>query len=733
MAEKSYKNKIMDNRKTFVMACLVLFAVSILFSFAFTPFLSRNIYSDVHSLWVSPLSFSKELYAFWRANVGFHTMGSFRYHRVAVIFPVAIFVGLHFIIPIKSLYENIFKYRWLIGLFVLVYFMINRFHGDSLYMYDIFGIQSGSGSSLMPPVYSVPRALRSDEYLVDNARLLHDMMQGKPYGDMGILSYIINPVAIVGTLIFKIFGMEFFYSFNWYIYRIFGFLISIEFFMLLTKGKKLVSVTATMMLNLSTFFTWWGLPMHFIWSQAAIVCFYHFFSEKTHRRKIMFMIFTGYSALNFIKSFYPAWQVPLAYVSLVLVIWVIIENWENIKNMHKAYFIMIGVALLLTACAVLVYLYMSRSYIQSITSTVYPGKRFEKGGNAFVEFFKFYPSTFYSYKDTINNSEFSSFIHFFPIPVILILVEMIRKRKVEFLTIGLFIISVFLFFYCRTGYPVWLAKITLMGYSFPRRCLDIFGYIMVIFFAIGFGRYKSEDLEKERIKMLPIVIRIIVDILLFAVCIYIANYGVKMSCLVVGEAYYAHIERKLLVPLLFGTIYYLMLRRLNIRVYYILNILIIALAFWTGAYTRPISVGLDSIYSKPVATFIKERNEKDSGEWISYASTVLQSYAASCGADVLNYVNVTPNMELWHKLDPDHEFENVYNRYAHVVFYFDKETHFELFSTDVIFVYVSPEDFHYLDVKYIFSQIELVEDNDYFKLEEIYNDAGVYIYEVVFK
>ena len=734
MVEKrSYKSRIIENRNLLIIAFLILLSVSFIFSFAYTPFLDRNVYSDVNSFMTSPIPFSKGLYNYWRANVGIHTMGIFRWYRIAVVFPVFCFLGLHFIFPIKNLYKNIFKYRWLIGLFVLIYFMINRFHGDSLYMYDIFGMQSGRGSSLIRPVYGVPRALRTDEYLVDNARLLHDMLQGKPYGDMGIISYVINPVAIVGTLIFKLFGMEFFYSFNWYIYRIFGFLISIEFFMLLTKGKKLVSVSAAMMVNLSTFFTWWGLPTHFIWSQAAIVCFYHFFSEKEHWRKIVFMVFTGYSALYFIKNFYPAWQVPLAYVSLVLVIWVVIENWENIKNMHKIYFVLIGVAVLMTICAVALYLYMSRDYIKSITGTVYPGKRFDKGGDVFNEFFKFLPSTFYSYKDTANNSEFSSFINFFPIPLLVLLVEMIRKKKVEFLTIGLFIVSVFLFFYCWTGYPAWLAKITLMSFSFARRSSDVFGYIMVLFFAIGFGRYKSEDLEKDKGRTLPLTINIIMNILLFAVCIYIACLGVKISSQVVGETYYADIERKLLVPLLFGTIYYLMLRRLNIRVYYILNIIIIALAFWTGAYTRPISVGLDSVYSKPVAVFIKEQNQENPGKWISYSSTVLQSYATSCGVDALNYVNVTPNMELWHKLDPEHKYENVYNRYAHVVFYFDEETHFELNFPDTFSIYVAPEDFHYLDVKYIFSLVEINEDNDYFTLKDIYSDTGVYIYEVVFK
>ena len=87
---------------------------------------------------------------------------------------------------------------------------------------------------------------------------------------------------------------------------------------------------------------------------------------------------------------------------------------------------------------------------------------------------------------------------------------------------------------------------------------------------------------------------------------------------------------------------------------------------------------------------------------------------------------------MWEILDPEREYEEIWNRYAHMVIAFsdDDQSHYELLGPDSMQMRLNREDFLSLDVSYVITQNEIT---DGWKdiLFEKYNESGIWIYEVV--
>ena len=103
------------------------------------------------------------------------------------------------------------------------------------------------------------------------------------------------------------------------------------------------------------------------------------------------------------------------------------------------------------------------------------------------------------------------------------------------------------------------------------------------------------------------------------------------------------------------------------------------------------------------------------------------NFLIACGAAAYNSANYIPNMELWKKFDPEGAYEEIYNRYAHVVFSMTTEaTTMELIQGDFFRVNLSYSDLEKLDVDYICSISPLDES---YGLTMEYAQGGIYVYK----
>jgi len=149
---------------------------------------------------------------------------------------------------------------------------------------------------------------------------------------------------------------------------------------------------------------------------------------------------------------------------------------------------------------------------------------------------------------------------------------------------------------------------------------------------------------------------------------------------------------------------------------------------------NPVRKGIDVIEEQPVGKEIEKIEEKEPGLWIVEGMEYpMFNYTIMYGAPTINSTNVYPNMERWEKLDPNGEYKDIYNRYAHITIDLvdNEETKFELLYPDAFKIYLSANKLKELDVKYIFTVNDLKKfENQNINFENIYENYGVKIYKV---
>ncbi|MBK8519184.1 MAG: hypothetical protein IPL55_23730 [Saprospiraceae bacterium] len=129
------------------------------------------------------------------------------------------------------------------------------------------------------------------------------------------------------------------------------------------------------------------------------------------------LLVSGYTFAT--GSMYPAWQVPLFYILISVLLGYILANRINkLDSTFKFKAIILGV----TGVAFLVFLFQFYEQIKGtidiMLNTAYPGKRVAtggdlKGGKLFSEFYGIYINGSHYPKNWLNICEVSSFIMFF--------------------------------------------------------------------------------------------------------------------------------------------------------------------------------------------------------------------------------------------------------------------------------------------------------------------------------
>ncbi len=717
----------MTNSKKIVYRSIVVIIVSIAMAFLFSPLLQRNLYDDIRSLFLYKREFLWQFRYDW--GLGLKSFDSIRFVKVEMLTVFFVFVGFIFVVGKNRYYDILYRYRWLIGLLALFFLVVNKVNGDSLSIIGTYGVSDPTQlGEFTNPIYGEVRSIRSDEFIVTSPAMLNSLINNTYFSSMGLLNYITNPAMIIARFI-NIFGIEYTYSFLWFYKIIFGILFSFEFFMLLTNKKKKISIVCTMMIYLSAFYLWWGFPSHVSYMQAAIVTADKFINNKEKVKQIVWLYLTGILVYGFAINLYPAWQVPCGYIGLCLLVWLIYKNWDRIKEFGKFEYILLAIAFVCAIVAAVIFVYSSMDYIKTIMNSEYPGHRIDYGGDSgpVNKIYCYLVNTLFAFKDynVSNNSEMSAFISFFPIPTIILWGRLIRNKKKDILSILLTAVMCLIFIYCYIGLPEIVGTVTLMKYSTVFRAIDMVGYIQILFLAIYFSYDNEENNISIKEKIVEFVLSIILTIIVVNKCISIQND-------------YLNTLEIIILSLLFGIIIFLMCFKYVKNRYNILMSLIAFVCLLTGVYIRPIVIGLDSIYSRPVYSDIKKIVENDdNGKWIALNGDYVSSYMTACGADVINMVNTSPNLELWSKLDEDGEYLYEYNRYAHILITFtEDETSFYTnpSTPDCFTLFLSYKDICKLDVSYIASLTDISGiDNQYVSFEEISSSDIIRLYRICYK
>lgn len=672
----------------------------------------------------------------------------FIWDRIPILTVILFFAGSHFIFNIKELYNNIYKYRFYIAGIVLIYAVLMGYSGSSIGIYNDI-IQPNNREIYYSPIFGDSRTIRTDEWAVNapsfvsqcvdpngnNYSYYHDSLRGTKTEMFSQLNQPILDILSIGkpfTLGALILGASRGYSFLWTASIIALLLVSFEFCMVISKNNKLASLLGMLLISFSASTQWWQCYNIFTWGMLAIVLFDKFMLTKKFSTKILCSIGIFISGISYIFYFYPTWQVPYGYIYLAVLIWVVIKNWKEYKINEKD--ILLIIAIILAIGAILgIYFVKSADALKLITGTDYPGKRFETGGKEIKTIFSYVYSIIFPYKiDTIGNPcELSSMISFYPIPMLIALIYLVRniktKKHFSFL-IPMLIISIVYSIFMVFGVNEMFAKITLLYMTPAGRLAVPLGFSQILLIVYMLGNFTREDiiLKNEIIKKAGTV--------LASISIMYIALKTDMNILQ-NHPMYIYICGLILV---YG-------------IYQIVNIneeknkkrlimLLIPVAILTGATVHPIQKGISVLTDKPVAKKTQEivSQDKENNLWICDSTNFMtNNYLLASGAKIINSTNLYTNFDLYKTVLGEEESQKpevryVYNRYSHINMEITEDKNdIELVQQDSIKISLTSEKIRELGVKYILTTRDLDQfDTEDVKYQKIYDEDGMIIYHV---
>ena len=405
------------------------------------------------------------------------------------------FIVINIIFDRKKLWDYIYRFRYLIGLVLFAILVIGKYHGSSIGMYNMY-IEPNFPIKSAEPIIGQNRSIRSDEWMVNatmilsqnakinNFDIINNTMMGKSvnvnfYPKLPTKS--ISIITMPKYLGFLFLPLEQAFSFYWFISYFILFFASFEFFMLLTKKNKKWSFVGALMITLAPAVQWWEQTAIIYSGMLAMVFLNKFLNSKKLSLKILYSILIGLSGSIYIMDLYPAWQIPFGYLFLGITIWQLIDNKKNYKI--RDIIMLLCIAGCVIAGLILPMILSSKDVFELMSNTVYPGARISTGGDGWELLFNYILSIFLPYNNFSNCSEFSHFLSFYPIPLIIgisCIINNKKEKKKDLLLLILVIISILLSIWNFINIPEFISKISLLSFSTSKRSQIVVGFIMNI-------------------------------------------------------------------------------------------------------------------------------------------------------------------------------------------------------------------------------------------------------------
>ena len=664
-------------------------------------------------------------------------------NRIMLLAMIYMFIGIHFVFKLSNMYEYIHKNRYKIACAFLLFVTVFKYSGSSITSFHEFtGLQPNFDDSRYHTLLGKVRTIRTDEWATSTTYLLSqgnsanafsyfsNVLRGTETEMFTVAKAPVLDILMLGRpfqIGFLLFGNDMGLSFYWYARLVAMMLGSYELCLILTKRNKKVSLCGMIAITFSAAVQWWYCMHVLIYGQIVIVLIDKFMNTEKKRNKYLCALGILIAGLSYVLELYPAWQISFGYLFLAMVIWILIKNikYGNYKfTKHD-----IAVIAITILCLVLLlgrWYILSKDTIEATMNTDYPGERVEIGGGA-LNLYSYFYNIFFAHEDFLNPCEFSSMLSFFPIPMILGLIYVIRNKKDLHFWIPMLVAGGFLTIYSVYGFPKWFAVLTKMSMAPAGRVAIPVGTICIYMLIYLLGNIKKED---------KLISKKLTYILSGLAVVYIA-YKCRKTINLAFNGEYAYLDKfKLLVSgeiflgLIFGI---LNMNNEKIRNYTLYGI--IAVALLTGLTVNPVIRTTDIFTTKPVAVKMQEIKMQDpEAIWVvNDGGWYLNDYAVANGIRTLNSTNIYPNMEMYETIlgDKAEEKRKIYNRYSHVMFEItDKESDVELIHADNVAIKLNYKDLEKLDIGYILSKIDLNELNFGIEFEEVYDEDGIYIFKV---
>lgn len=630
-----------------------------------------------------------------------------------VLFTVCMFlIGMCGAVGLKRVGVFLHAHRFVIGAGIVAFCVLLDLNGSSLNSWNyMLGWDYQQGV-----VYGTPRVVRGDEFSV--ATPLAFAQEYNDYGYFNALMgnrpsdmFIIKdaPVWALGEIFrpfhwgYLLLGSSRGLAFYWSARLVALFLAGYQFFLMLCANRRRLAVFGGVLVTFAPLTQWWfavnSLPEMLIAIFLSIVMFHRYIDDRDSWHRLGYAAVIFECAGMFILTLYPAWQIPLAYVLLLLIIWTCAEK-RRVLRFTKRDAVNLVVVLLAFAVCIGSVLRASYPTIQATLNTSYPGHRVSTGnGFPLWTTFNGLASLAYPFKEYIglfNSSESAMMIDFFPLGFVLFVIAEIRFKRHDVLSWMLAIYSGVCLLYMNFGLPGIVAKLMLFSMTTSPRCYFAFALANILLLLRSMSRFNFHPTRR---------------LLLFVSIGAVAYAVVAALCARRYSVDYVNIPLfvMMVVFVIIGVIAIITWRTVwGARA----MALIIAALVFTGMSVNPIQYSSAAITDQPISNEVKAIQSNQPGVWLvdgSNGGTVSQLLAAN-GVTTLNTVYVTPNLELWRRIDPEGQWKNIYNRYAFVNFDIvaqKPDKPFTLIGLDRFSVKATPDMLMKLGVNYVLTSQDL--------------------------
>lgn len=633
----------------------------------------------------------------------------------------------------KKVSDYIYTYRYLIAVLIFGLYVSLELSGSSIAWWQ--NVIGGNENGIMFGMY---RGMKGDDFAVWTP-----FAMSQYYNRTGAFEQFSDIIRGLETDVSIVYGVPtyslstFFrpaywgylflspekgFSFMWIFRQMAAFFGTFELVYILTNKDRHWALAGALLVSFAPLFQWWfnvaSQADVVTYGQIIVVLFYYYFFTDKIWKKIVYAFGTFLFSGAYILIFYPAGQIPVFYVIIVVAIALIVCERKKIEFRPKRDVTIIALTLIaLFLCMGIIFI-NSQDTINAVLNSAYPGKRISTGGGGCAELFR-YPIEIW---ETMNGNDnvFKvnynvTFVDFFPLGIILGLYILFIENKKDAVIISLVALQSLLTIYLIYGISEIVARITFLSYSTTIAVVWAIGLINIYLLL------RAVALMKRRVRtsfVIPFsfIVSLVISIycfkyysslatkLLFVISFVVLWLGVSFICVGIQTVY-----KKLFVMLSF------------------------IIALFGGGFVNPVQKGLDEIYSSELVESIEQISEVDDGLWLVEGSYPLINLPLFVGAPTINSTNVYPALERWKILDPDGKYEEVYNRYAHILINLGSEsTTFELIQADLFTLNLTYEDMKKLEVKYLLTNKEYSNVESDIEFELLNNVNGYRMYCVTY-
>jgi hypothetical protein len=522
------------------------------------------------------------------------------------------------------------------------------------------------------------RPIRSDEYLGWTPWALSQAAHDPPFPvrntnvgsstNMLMINFI--PVWHIAALARPVTWGYFFLSpergHAWYWwFQVFGcFTVLTLLFEVILRGQRRLAAFGAFWFCSSAYVVCWSLWPAYTTFFPAIGCLaaYHLCRSTRPTVRILCGILLGLSLPGFVMILYPPWMVPLGLLFFLVFVGLFARDklYRFGPDARKSFFIGTALAVIVAGGLLAAFFITVMPEVKIMRETVYPGGRTSLGGGyEFSMLFKGLYNTLTNYgayhSPVGNQSEAASFYQLLPAVFVALVLRPRLARGIGIVGWLLIFYIVFIVLFMLTGFPQWLAKMSLFSFTIPRR-VDIglgLGSILLVMVCLNATVRDAAHSRKWQ--------SIVPSITAFVVVVFFAIAGLLLRKLCRHQ--FPDYSAIAFAACVMGVCAYLLAAG-SARAFCLVMGTVVVLTSW---FFNPLTRGFGGVYDGELASQIRKLNEEAGNRplWLCYGPHYTSVLASAVGARSIAGIYYNPQFDIWHKLDPDRKYHDLYNRVGH--------------------------------------------------------------------